>query len=117
MSTSIIGIILSVSITIVNALFAPERVFCDVIERFENTLELLWNRSSHNMLPQEIKNFDEHKDHIDALAEDELNRELNKIDSKKEGGPSKPWESRKLKDAIVAPPTEDEAKKKDSDAA
>ena len=78
MSASVVGIMLSVSLTIINTFLSPERSFIGAINRFENSLEMLWNRSRNNALPGEIPEFDEHKDPIEALAEDALNKELEK---------------------------------------
>ena len=76
MSTSIIGIILSVTMTVFNTLFSSDKIFIRTIDRFENTLDILWNRSENNYLPENLPDFDEHQDPIDALAEESLNREL-----------------------------------------
>ena len=101
MSTSIIGIILSVSMMVINSLLSPERVFVDVVERFENTLELLWNRSSHNLLPHEIPDFDENKDPLEALAEAEYNREIEKQEKRSQDRSPKPWSTPTLRQRIV----------------
>jgi hypothetical protein len=78
MSTSIIGIILSVLMTVLNTLLSSERTFVRIIERFENSLDLLWNRCSNNTLPEEINDFDEHRDPIEALAEQAITNEVAK---------------------------------------
>jgi hypothetical protein len=114
MSTSIIGIILSVSMMIINSMLSPERVFVDVVERFENTLELLWNRSAHNMLPHEIPKFDENKDPLEALAEVELNRELEKQDKKTQDRTVRPWNSPTIKQSLTGP--QDSAEKAVTDS-
>ena len=76
MSTSIMGIILSVAMQLFNTFFSPEKVFMNTVERYENSLDILWNRSQDNRLPQNISEFNEHKDPVEALAEDSLIREL-----------------------------------------
>lgn len=76
MITSILGIILNVSMTFLNAFFNPNKTFVDAVERFENALDTLWNSCSDNMLPAQIPNFDEHKDPLDALAEAAVNKEV-----------------------------------------
>lgn len=78
MITSILGIILNVSMTFLNAFFNPNKTFVDAVERFENSLDTLWNSCSDNKLPSEIPHFDEHKDPIDALAEAAVNKEVMK---------------------------------------
>ncbi len=78
MSTSIIGIVLSVLTTIWNTIFPPEKVFVDIIERFENCLDILWNRSQNNELPENIPDFDENRDPLDALAEEAVRNQLSK---------------------------------------
>ncbi|MEE6249852.1 MAG: hypothetical protein VX583_05595 [Bdellovibrionota bacterium] len=76
MSTSIIGIILSVAMSLVNTIMSPEKAFVDTVERFENSLDNLWNQSENNELPPEDEEFDEHRDPLEALAEQALSREL-----------------------------------------
>ncbi len=78
MSTSLLGIMLSVALNFFNTLFSPDKKFVEIVERFENSLDLLWSRSDNNDLPDEIPEFDEHRDPIDALAEESINQELNK---------------------------------------
>lgn len=78
MMTSILGIVMNVAMTFVNALFNPSKIFVDIVERFNNSLDTLWNACSDNKLPSEIKDFDEHKDPIEALAEDAVNKEVIK---------------------------------------
>lgn len=85
MSTSIIGIVLSVSMNVINTFLHPEKLFMDIVEKYENSLDVLWNRSTNNHWTEEIAEFDEHKDPLDALAEDSLAQELDKAD-KKSGG-------------------------------
>ncbi|MCB9061692.1 MAG: hypothetical protein H6622_09240 [Halobacteriovoraceae bacterium] len=76
MSTSLTGIVLSVTMTIMNTLLNPEKLFYDIIFRFENSLDILWNRSDSNFLPEEIKDFDENRDPIEALAENAVQKEF-----------------------------------------
>jgi hypothetical protein len=76
MITSILGILLNVTMTFLNAFMNPNKIFVDIVERFENSLDTLWNCCSDNKLPEEIPNFDEHKDPIEALAEDAVNKQI-----------------------------------------
>ncbi len=82
MGTSIIGIILSVGMTMVNTTLNPEKLFVDIVDRFENCLDMLWNRSMDNQLPSEIPNFDEHRDPLEALAEESVRNQLAKSKEK-----------------------------------
>lgn len=78
MKTSITGIVFSLASHITNVIFSPERTYVSMVDRFESALDLLWYRSDHNEFPVEDKVFDEHRDAVEALAEDALNKELNK---------------------------------------
>ncbi len=76
MGSSIIGIIFSVSMTLLNTAFSPEKLFVGIVDRFENALDLLWNRSLDNDVPTDLGDFDEHKDPVDALAEQAVIKEI-----------------------------------------
>ena len=76
MNTSLLGIILSVSLSFFNTALSPEKVFSDVIDRFEATLDLLWHRATSNDLPAQINKFDENRDPLEALAEESIFQEL-----------------------------------------
>lgn len=78
MKTSIAGIIFSILGHISNVLLSPERSYVSMVDRFESALDLLWYRSDNNNYPLDEKPFDEHKDAVDALAEEALNQEINK---------------------------------------
>lgn len=78
MITSILGIILNISMTFINAFMNPNKVFVDIVERYNNSLETLWCSCTDNLLPDEIPEFDEHKDPLEALAEDSVNKEYMK---------------------------------------
>ena len=64
--------------TLLNTWFSPDRTFSETIDRFENSLDLLWNYAHSNEVPSDSKPFDEHRDPIEALAEASLNQELAK---------------------------------------
>lgn len=78
MNSSITGIFLSVLMTFINTIFSPEKVFVSMVDRFENSLDLLWYRSDNNEFPKDMPAFDEHKDPSEALASESLNREISK---------------------------------------
>ena len=77
MSTSIIGIILSVSMSLANTFFSCEKVYMETVERLENEFDTLWNMSSSNKLPAEVSNFEADRDPIEVLSEDLIAKELN----------------------------------------
>jgi hypothetical protein len=79
MSTSIVGIVLSVTMSLINTSFSAERLFMRTIENFENCLNRIWNRSTNNDLPNDAMKFDEHKNPLEALAEEALNKEYHKM--------------------------------------
>ena len=82
MSTSIVGIVLSVSMRFVNTLLSPEKTFIRTVDHFENSLDRLWNMSDNNTVPSDDQRFDEHKDSIEALAEESVKRELSRMNNK-----------------------------------
>lgn len=80
MSTSIMGIVLSVLMTVVNTLFSPEKIFTLTIERYENCLDVIWNRCEDRhfkgeSLPTKVG---AEIDPIAELASDALEKELLK---------------------------------------
>ncbi len=78
MSSSILGIVLSVSMTVVNTVASPEKLFIAIVDKYENALDILWNRSTDNKLPEDIPEFDEHRDPIEVLASKALEEQLAK---------------------------------------
>lgn len=56
MSTSIVGILLSVMMTTVNTIFGPDSIFYKLVNQFTDTLNLIWNETSTNdiLKPGEI---------------------------------------------------------------
>lgn len=78
MGTSIVGIIFSLLSHVTNVIFSPERAYVSMVDRFESALDLLWYRSDNNNFPENEQPFDEHKDAVEALAEDALNKEISK---------------------------------------
>lgn len=82
MGSSVTGIILSVAMTVINTIFSPERLFADIVDHFENSLDLLWNYSHSNEVPSGLKQFNENEDPIEALASASLAQELEKTQGK-----------------------------------
>lgn len=78
MKTSIFGIIFSLMAHVVNVIFSPERSYVSMVDLFESSLDLLWYRSENNNVIAANAAFDEHRDPVDALAEDAVNTEVNK---------------------------------------
>jgi hypothetical protein len=76
MSTSVCGIMLSVLTQVVNVFISPEKLYLDIVNRYELSLEYLWRRCNQNTLPEDIPDFDEHRDPIEALAEFSVARQL-----------------------------------------
>jgi len=79
MSTSILGIVLSISMSLINTAFSAERLFLRTVEKFETCLHQLWNRSDNNDSTNDALAFDEHKNPLEALAEEALNKEYSKM--------------------------------------
>lgn len=90
MTASALGIAFMIVMNFFNATFNPERIFVAAVDRFENALSHLWNRCDNNELPEHIPSFDEHKDPIEALAEQSVERELAKRDKsyRRKGNPN-----------------------------
>ncbi len=78
MRTSIVGIVLSLVSHLVNVILSPERSYVSMIDRFESSMDLLWYRSDNNKYSPAEKPFDEHRDPVEALAEDSVNSEIGK---------------------------------------
>ena len=78
MSTSLMGIVLSVIMGFVNAFFSPNKAFVDAVERMEVALYTLWNISGNNDLQAAGKDFDEHRDPVEALAEQAIEKQTKK---------------------------------------
>lgn len=78
MKTSIAGIIFSLLAHVTNVILSPERSYVSMVDRFESALDLLWYRSDNNEYPAHERPFDEHRDAVEALAEDALNKEIGK---------------------------------------
>jgi len=78
MGASLVGIFFSVLMTVVNTIFSPDRLFVDIVDRFENSLDLLWNRAHSNEVPADLKQFNEHRDPQEVLAENALQQEVMK---------------------------------------
>ena len=77
MSTSIMGIVLSVSMTFINTFLSAEKQFVMTVENLTESLNTLWSISSHNQLPNGKKDLNTEEDPLLVLAEDVISKELN----------------------------------------
>lgn len=68
-STSIVGIIFSVTLTIIYSTMSPEKKYLALIDSYSTCLNRLWNYSLENTVLADKAKFDEHRDAIEALAE------------------------------------------------
>lgn len=50
LSTSILGIILSILMSFLNALLSPESTYVEIIDSFKSAIEILWNKCENNQL-------------------------------------------------------------------
>lgn len=78
MTSSIVGIVFSLALHVWNTFLSPDRVYVQLIDRFETTLDLIWYRSNNNDFPIGEKPFDADRDPIEALAEEALNMEIGR---------------------------------------
>jgi hypothetical protein len=78
MSSSIVGIVYSLALHIWNTFLSPDRVYVQLVDRFESALDLMWYRSDNNDFPLGEKPFDADRDPIEALAEEALNLEISR---------------------------------------
>lgn len=76
MSTSLVGISLSVTLNLFNTSLSPEKIFISAVERMESALDTLWHLSANNDIPDDLTEFDEHRNPDEVLAEQALNEEL-----------------------------------------
>lgn len=118
MSTSTVGIFLSVLTTVYNNFLSPERAFTKIVERFERNLYRVWSRCDNNKLPSEIPDFDEHRDPVEAIATLSLDKvlessEKSKNSEREEGHHPKTTHHTHSKDVAAAVAAElDKEKKK-----
>jgi len=78
MGASLLGIFFSVLMTVYNTILNPDRLFVDIVDRFENSMDLLWNRAHTNEVPSDLSAFNENRDPQEALAENSLTLEISK---------------------------------------
>ena len=90
MSSSILGICLCVWMNVMNAVFSPNKIALSSLNMYENGLDKLWHRATNNLLPEEISDFNEHRDPIEALAEQAVDIQMRKIRSGGGGAAASP---------------------------
>ena len=76
MSTSLIGISLSVILSLFNTSMSPERLFISAVERMETAFDTLWHLSYNNDIPTNLMEFDEGRDPEEILATQAVNEEV-----------------------------------------
>jgi hypothetical protein len=89
LSTSIIGILFSVVLTVYYTILGSEKLYTKSIDTYDRTLTRMWEGSSTNEVPDDINKFDEHADPIEALAHMAVKEELEKGSKKREEGADK----------------------------
>lgn len=83
MSTSIIGIVLNIAMTMINTLMNPEKEFVDAIIKMTRTMELVWNSCSNNKVPADIPEFDENRDSLEVMAQESVQKDVDKFENSK----------------------------------
>lgn len=76
MSTSLVGIALSVIFSIFNATLSPEKMFTSAVERMETALDTVWHLSANNDIPSNLVEFDENRNPEEVLAHQAVSEEL-----------------------------------------
>lgn len=76
MNTSLIGIALSVFLSVFNASLSPEKLFVSAVERMETAFDTVWHLSANNDVPTNLIEFDEHRTPEEVLAQQAVNEEL-----------------------------------------
>lgn len=90
MKTSIAGIVFSLAMHIFNTIYSPDRSYVSMIDRFESAFDLLWYRSDNNNYPKMDAAFNEHRDPVEALAEESVNQEIGKNSRGREMSETRP---------------------------
>lgn len=57
LSTSILGIILSILMSFLNTLLSPESTYVEIIDSFKSAVEILWNKCENNQLNIDEENI------------------------------------------------------------
>jgi len=52
LTTSILGIILSILMSFLNTLLSPESTYMEIVDSFKSATEILWNKAEHNEVGQ-----------------------------------------------------------------
>ncbi len=76
-STSIVGIIFSVLLTVFYTMASPEKLFLRVVDLYNRCLTRLWESADSNDYNLPLDEFNEHKDPLEALAHMALEKELD----------------------------------------
>ena len=64
--------------TFINTLFDPEKLFMKTVNKFENSMELLWDCCENNVLPKDIPDFDKNLDPLDGrkMAREDIEKRI-----------------------------------------
>lgn len=79
MNTSLVGIVFSVTISVLNSFLNPNGVFVNAVDRLESALDAIWNVSTSNDVPHDLAKFDEHKSPEEVLASKSLDKQLHEL--------------------------------------
>ena len=74
MSTSILGILLSVGMVMVNTLLSVEKAYMSTVDSFENAMDMIWNHSESN----EVHRLDR-VEGVEKLAQISVDKELGVV--------------------------------------
>lgn len=68
LSTSILGIVLSVLMSFLNTLLSPDSTYLEIVDSFKSATEILWNKSENNQL-EDTQSFktDRESEAVDAF--------------------------------------------------
>lgn len=108
MSTSAMGILFSVIFQVFNSFFNPEKLFVEVVDRFQDSLSFLWKNSENNEIPANLPAFDEHRDPKEALAALSVQKQVAEGEAKRGSDPRR--------DAVVLEKVNPSAEEQDKKA-
>ena len=112
MATSTLGILYSVLTQVFNSFFNPEKLFVEVVDRYQTSMSFLWKHSDNNDIPANLPTFDEHKNPNEALAALSVQKQVAEGDAKR--GHDQRRDPPVMKDMTVSFEKKDEDEKKAS---
>jgi len=66
LTTSILGIVLSIIMSFLNTLLSPESTYMEIVDSFKSAIEILWNKCENN----QVENLEHQKSDRESEAED-----------------------------------------------